>query len=56
MATTLGVFTLSYLLFAFLCLISPLIAIIYGFTEFKVEYKDDYKQEADPPMLKEMVK
>lgn len=56
MATTLGVSTLSYLPFAFLCLISPLIAIIYGFTGFKVEYKEGYKQEADPPMLKEMVK
>src|SRR5699024_4783245 len=41
MATTLGVSTISYLPFAILCLISPVIAIIYGFLGFKVEYKED---------------
>lgn len=46
MATTLGVSTISYLPFAFLCLISPFIAIIYGFTGFKVEYKDDFMKES----------
>ncbi|HLQ96327.1 MAG TPA: Na+/H+ antiporter NhaC [Pseudogracilibacillus sp.] len=45
MATTLGVSTISYLPFAILCLISPIIAIIYGFLGFKVEYKDDYMKE-----------
>lgn len=45
MATTLGVSTISYLPFAILCLISPVIAIIYGFLGFKVEYKDDYMKE-----------
>lgn len=40
MATTLGVSTVSYLPFAFLCLISPVIAIIYGFTGLTVEYKE----------------
>ncbi len=41
MAATLGVPTFSYLPFAFLCLISPLIAVIYGFTGFKISYKKE---------------
>ncbi|HLR53931.1 MAG TPA: Na+/H+ antiporter NhaC [Pseudogracilibacillus sp.] len=45
MATTLGVSTISYLPFAILCLISPVIAIIYGFLGFKVEYKEDYMEK-----------
>lgn len=45
MATTLGVATISYLPFAFLCLISPLIAIIYGITGFKIEYKDEIAEK-----------
>ncbi|GAA0428258.1 Na+/H+ antiporter NhaC [Lentibacillus halophilus] len=44
MTATLGVSTLSYAPFAFLCLLSPLMAIIYGFTGFSVEYKDGHKK------------
>lgn len=36
MSATLGVATLAYLPFAFLNLINPLIAIIYGYTGFKI--------------------
>lgn len=51
MATTLGVSTLSYLPFAFLCLISPIIAIIYGFTGFKIEYKETETQEQESQLV-----
>jgi Na+:H+ antiporter, NhaC family len=37
MATTLGVATLSYAPFAFLNLLNPLVAAIYGITGFKIE-------------------
>ncbi|MDV2684092.1 Na+/H+ antiporter NhaC [Alkalihalophilus lindianensis] len=35
---TLGVSALSYAPFAFLCIISPIMAIIYGFLNYKIEY------------------
>lgn len=38
MFATLGVSALSYGPYAFLNLISPVIAIIYGFTRFKISY------------------
>lgn len=37
MAATLGVSTFQYAPYAFLCIISPLIALVYGFTGFKIE-------------------
>ena len=37
MATTLGVATLAYAPFAFLNLLNPVIALVYGFTGFKIE-------------------
>lgn len=37
MTATLGVPTLQYAPFAFLCIISPLVAIFYAFTGFKIE-------------------
>jgi Na+:H+ antiporter, NhaC family len=37
MASTLGVATLTYAPFAFLNLLNPLIALIYGFTGFTIE-------------------
>ena len=37
MTATLGVSTFQYAPYALLCLISPLIAILYGFTGFKIE-------------------
>lgn len=37
MSATLGVATLDYVPFAFLCLISPVIAIIYGYFNIKIE-------------------
>src|SRR5699024_3944325 len=51
MATSLGVSTISYLPFAFLCLISPIIAIIYGFTGFKIEYKETETQEQESQLV-----
>src|SRR5699024_1305508 len=52
MATTLGVSTFSYLPFAFLCLVSPIIAIIYGYTGFKIEYKEGHKMKATAKLVK----
>lgn len=37
MAATLGVSTFQYAPYAFLCLISPMMALLYGFTGFKIE-------------------
>ena len=37
MATTLGVATLTYVPFAFLNLLNPLVALVYGFTGFTIE-------------------
>lgn len=47
MASTLGVNTVSYLPFTFVCLINPIIAIIYGFTGFSIEKinEDEYLKE-----------
>jgi len=47
MAGTLGVATLTYLPFAFLNLINPLISIIYGFTGFTIKSVDE---EAAPQL------
>ena len=47
MATTLGVATLTYAPFAFLNLLNPLIAAIYGFTGFTIERLPDDANEAD---------
>ncbi|WP_260412524.1 Na+/H+ antiporter NhaC [Alkalihalobacillus sp. TS-13] len=38
MFATLGVSALSYAPFAFLCILSPIIAVIYGYLNFKIEY------------------
>ncbi|WP_243292680.1 Na+/H+ antiporter NhaC [Bacillus sp. FJAT-47783] len=48
MFATLGVPTLSYAPYAFLCIISPLIAIIYGFTGFKIEYMSKQNEGVTP--------
>jgi NhaC family Na+:H+ antiporter len=37
MSMMLGVSTLAYLPFTFLCLFNPIISIIYGFTGFSIE-------------------
>ena len=47
MAATLGVATLDYLPFAFLCFISPIVAIIYGFLNFTIEPLPQEEMEAD---------
>ncbi len=44
MTTTLGVASFSYLPYTFLCLLSPIIAIIYGLTGFTIEYYEDGEQ------------
>lgn len=44
MAGTLGVATLDYLPFAFLCLISPIVAVVYGYFDIKIE-RFDYADE-----------
>ena len=46
MAGTLGVPTLSYLPFAFVNLLSPIISATYGFTGFTIEKLDDDEPEA----------
>ena len=38
MAGTLGVSTLAYAPYAFLNLLTPFVAILYGFTNFKITY------------------
>lgn len=43
MYATLGVSALSYAPFAFLCILSPIIAIIYGYTNVKIEYLPENK-------------
>ncbi len=49
MAATLGVPTLSYLPYAFLNLMNPVIAIIYGFTNFKITpLETEPEPETDP--------
>lgn len=51
MASTLGVATIEYLPFAFLCLISPVVAVIYGFLNIKIEYLA--YNESDEEMMAE---
>ena len=41
MYTTLGVYPFTYLPYAFLNLINPLISIIYGFTGLTMEYESE---------------
>lgn len=52
MAATLGVATIEYLPFAFLCLISPIVAVIYGFLNIKIEYLA--YNESDEEMMAEL--
>ena len=52
MAATLGVATIEYLPFAFLCLISPIVAVIYGFLNIKIEYLA--YNESDEEMMEEL--
>ena len=47
MAGTLGVATLDYLPFAFLCIISPIVAVIYGFLNFTIEPLPKEEMEAE---------
>ena len=51
MAGTLGVATLDYLPFAFLCILSPIVAVIYGFLNFKIEPLPQEEMEADESLL-----
>lgn len=46
MFATLGVSAFSYAPYAFLALLSPLFAILYGFTGFRIAYEDE-PQEAE---------
>jgi len=54
MTATLGVATIDYLPFAFLCLISPVIAIIYGFLNIKIE-RLPYIELEDEEMATQLV-
>ncbi|GIO19676.1 Na+/H+ antiporter NhaC [Oceanobacillus oncorhynchi subsp. incaldanensis] len=45
MFATLGVSAISYAPFAFLCLLSPIFAIIYGFTGFTIEYEEIHQEQ-----------
>ncbi|MFB5660427.1 Na+/H+ antiporter NhaC [Alteribacillus sp. HJP-4] len=46
MFATLGVSAFAYAPYAFLALLSPIIAIIYGYTGFTIEYEDDADEAA----------
>jgi NhaC family Na+:H+ antiporter len=48
MAGVLQVPTLEYLPFAFFNLLNPLIAIIFGFTGFRVEHQEDQEEVPSP--------
>ncbi|GEK59920.1 Na+/H+ antiporter NhaC [Marinococcus halophilus] len=47
MFATLGVSAFTYAPYAFLPLLSPLMAILYGYTGFTIEYEDDLGAETD---------
>ena len=47
MASTLGVSTLSYLPYAFLNILTPLVSLIYGYTGFTIDKKET---EGDQPL------
>lgn len=49
MATTLGVATLAYAPYAFLCYLNPIISIIYGYTGFSMEKLDKAKEDVMTP-------
>ena len=49
MSATLGVATMSYLPFAFLNLINPLVSIIYGFTGFTIVRADEEPETVEMP-------
>lgn len=53
MAAVLGVATLSYLPFAFFCIFSPLLSVLYGVTGFKIEKLDqtDRIERREPPPI-----
>jgi NhaC family Na+:H+ antiporter len=48
MAATLGVPTLAYAPFAFVNLLSPVIAIIYGIINFKIVPLEEAEGKAEP--------
>jgi len=48
MAATLGVPTLAYLPYAFVNLLNPVIAIIYGITHFTIRPLEEEPEEAQP--------
>ncbi len=53
MFATLGVHSFSYAPFAFFCFLSPIIAIIYGFLNLKIEYlPKDGAEEVEMPYAK----
>ena len=53
MIATLGVHSFSYAPFAFFCFLSPIIAIIYGFLNLKIEYlPKDGAEEVEMPYAK----
>ncbi|MEK4027278.1 Na+/H+ antiporter NhaC [Pseudobacillus sp. FSL P4-0506] len=53
MFATLGVHSFSYAPFAFFCFLSPIIAMIYGFFNLKIEYlPKDETEEAEMPYAK----
>ncbi|MFK2826524.1 Na+/H+ antiporter NhaC [Bacillus sp. B190/17] len=58
MTATLGVSTFHYAPYALLCLLSPLIAILYGFTGFKIEklsQEEIHRLEAEERAMTETV-
>ena len=58
MAATLGVATIQYAPYAFLCIISPIIAVIFGFFDIKIAKLDNYDEihahdDEEPPEEKQ---
>jgi Na+:H+ antiporter, NhaC family len=54
MTATLGVATIEYLPFVFLCILSPIIAVIYGFAGFAIEKQPYVEGEYDPTAIEDV--
>ena len=49
-AGVLGVTTVAYFPYAFFCIISPILAVVFGFIGFKVDRLPDEGPDRDPPL------
>jgi NhaC family Na+:H+ antiporter len=46
-ASVLGVATMTYAPFAFFCILSPLMTMLFGFLNFKIRRYDDEEEKVD---------